>query len=54
MVAHVNSNLIKTILGVAAGLMGWMLLVWNPKSKKQNRLAWLMVIAIVLYLIFGP
>ena len=37
-----------TILAIIAGLMGWVLMVWNPKSKKQWFWAVLMFLVVLV------
>jgi hypothetical protein len=47
-----HSPSLLTALGVLVGLMGWGLLLWNPKSRKQWFLAFLIFLFVVIYLIF--
>jgi hypothetical protein len=41
------------VVGVMAGLIGWGLLLWNPKTKKQWLWASLMILFLLAYLIFA-
>ena len=53
MIAVMSPHALKVIIGVVVGVMGWALLLWNPKSKRQWFWASLMFGGVILYLIFG-